>query len=390
MEFKISSGELSSLLQSIAKVVPVNSTLPILSHFLFEIENGSLHVTASDQSLRISGVLPLLASEGNCSFTVRPKDVIDYIKNLPDQPLTFAYNQENSSVSVTFDGGYFKFVCSDASLYPRKLSPASLTPHQNEEEPVLHSATLTVDTLRHALEAALPAVASDEKRPILTGVCMDFIPEGLTFVATNGFILTKMCDLKTQAVPEKEEHQRIVLPPKTGNFLRGFLPRYAGEPIHITYTQSKAVFSLGSVEISTLLLAGRFPNYASIIPAESPHQVQIDGKRFTNIIKRIYTFLAEDKSIVKLQFTDQAIVISSGLFGEEKMAHENFPCDVPDNLRMTIAFGTHDLVQILSCMGEGDMVFHLADQTRPLLVKPLDLEEGKDLLCLIVPKTLSA
>ena len=88
MQFKIASGELSSLLQNQSKVVPtVYNEMPVLTYFLFEIQDNNLYVTGSDGMMRSRGVLPVIASEGNATFAVHPKDILEYVKGLPDQPL---------------------------------------------------------------------------------------------------------------------------------------------------------------------------------------------------------------------------------------------------------------------------------------------------------------
>ena len=117
MQFKIASGELSTLLQNQSKVVPtVYNEMPVLTYFLFEIQDNNLYVTGSDGMMRSRGVLPVITSEGNATFAVHPKDILEYVKGLPDQPLLFDYEAETSTLLMTFEGGYIRFATSDGEL----------------------------------------------------------------------------------------------------------------------------------------------------------------------------------------------------------------------------------------------------------------------------------
>lgn len=386
MEFKISSAELSSLLQSIAKVVPSTSTLPILTCLHFEITDNMLRLTASDSLLRITGAFPLISSDANFAFAVRPKDVIDYLKNLPDQPITFSYDPEKMLVLVTFDTGFFKFNCADAELYPKALT-LSNSHRKDLEETILNDTTIEVDMLCRAIEVTLPSATVDDKRPILNGICMDFLPSGLTFAATNAFILSTFCDLKTVSSPEKEQARRIVLPYRTATFLRGFLPRYSGESIKISHSSARIIFSLDNIEITSSLVAGAYPNYSSIIPKENPRALIVEAKVFIAVIRRMNVFIPLEDAVVKIELKEGIMRLHGTAPNAEKEAHETLPVQFPEDIDITMKFGIHDLLSILSSFDEGEVVFNFSDKTRPLVITPAEPNERVDIKALICPKT---
>ena len=92
--FKVPSGELSAMLQSIARAIPPTHTNPIMTEFLFRIKNSVLYVTGGSGVFQITDSIAISA-EGDmedCYFSVNPSDIVDYVKDLPEQPLTFQFN----------------------------------------------------------------------------------------------------------------------------------------------------------------------------------------------------------------------------------------------------------------------------------------------------------
>ena len=155
MQFKIASGELSTLLQNQSKVVPtVYNEMPVLTYFLFEIQDNNLYVTGSDGMMRSRGVLPVITSEGNATFAVHPKDILEYVKGLPDQPLLFDYEAETSTLLMTFEGGYIRFATSDGELYPKDDK-------DREEAETAHVATMSASAMRRGLDLTIGSMAED-------------------------------------------------------------------------------------------------------------------------------------------------------------------------------------------------------------------------------------
>ena len=95
MKFVISSSLLSSRLQMIGRVISPKNNLPILDSFLFDIQDGKLTLTASDNETTLTTVVDLVESDANIRFAVNAKTVQDAIKEIPEQPLDF-YVTSNS------------------------------------------------------------------------------------------------------------------------------------------------------------------------------------------------------------------------------------------------------------------------------------------------------
>ena len=89
MKFIISSTELLKNLQILGSILNTNNTLPILDNFLFDIENNNLTITSSDLETSLSSKISIESSI-SVKIAIPAKLLIDILKSLPDQPLTFS------------------------------------------------------------------------------------------------------------------------------------------------------------------------------------------------------------------------------------------------------------------------------------------------------------
>lgn len=106
MKFIVSSSALLKQLQQINGVISTNSVLPILEDFLFEIERNKLTVVATDLETVMKITLDIEAKEGG-KVCIPARILMDSLKNLPDQPLTFNIDK-NFAVEITTDNGKYK------------------------------------------------------------------------------------------------------------------------------------------------------------------------------------------------------------------------------------------------------------------------------------------
>ena len=90
MRFDVSCSALSSRLQSISKVIASKNSLPILDNFLFNLEGDTLTITAADSETRLTATVPVMNAQGSGVFALSAKNILDPLKELPEQPLTFS------------------------------------------------------------------------------------------------------------------------------------------------------------------------------------------------------------------------------------------------------------------------------------------------------------
>ena len=107
MRFTLSSGLLSNRLQTLAKVINSKNALPILDSFLFEVNNNQLVITASDSETVMKSTLPLDYSDGEGAFAVPNRTILDAVKELAEQPLTFEVDTDRYTIQITYQNGIY-------------------------------------------------------------------------------------------------------------------------------------------------------------------------------------------------------------------------------------------------------------------------------------------
>ena len=111
MRFTVSSTALSSRLGTLSRVINSKNSIAILDCFLFEVAGGQLEITASDSENVMKTTLTLDEVEGEGSFAVNNRNILDAVKELPEQPLTLDVNLEEMLIKVIYQNGMYKFTC---------------------------------------------------------------------------------------------------------------------------------------------------------------------------------------------------------------------------------------------------------------------------------------
>ena len=119
MRFTLSSTALNGRLQTLARVINSKNSLPILDSFLFEVRNQQLNITASDSENVMRSTLALDAADGEGSFAVPNRTLLDAMKELPEQPLTFEIDTVALTVKIIYQNGLYNFTAQNADEYPR-------------------------------------------------------------------------------------------------------------------------------------------------------------------------------------------------------------------------------------------------------------------------------
>ena len=214
MRFDVSSTALLSRLQSISKVIASKNSLPILDSFLFNLEGNKLTITASDAETRLVTSVDVMNAQGSGLFAVSAKILLDPLKELPEQPLTFDINDDNLEIFIHFQNGKYNFIGQKGDTYPQQK------PLNDNAISIMMDAQM----LLNGISRALFATADDELRPVMNGIYFDIHTDDLTFVASDGHKLVRLRNLSVKS-PERAS---FILPKKPANLLKGLLSKEEG------------------------------------------------------------------------------------------------------------------------------------------------------------------
>ena len=373
MRFDVSSTALLSHLQSIGKVIASKNTLPILDNFLFQLEENTLTVTASDAETRLVTSLEVMNAEGSGLFCVSAKMLLDPLKELPEQPLTFDVNDANLEVFIHFQNGKYNFIGQKGDTYPQQK------PLSEQAVEVVMDAQL----LLNGISRSLFATADDELRPVMNGVYFDFHTDDLTFVASDGHKLVRLRNLSVKS----EERASFILPKKPATLLKNLLAKEEGV-IRLQFDDNNAYVRCANCEMVCRLIEGRYPNYNSVIPKENPFQVTIDRMFLLNALKRVSVFSNQSSSLIELHLEDDLLTVAAQDIDFSTSAEERIPWEYNGD-ELSIGFKATYLIDILGNISSTDVILQLADPSRAGLILPLENQENEDLLMLLMPMMLN-
>lgn len=373
MKFVVSATTLLSHLQAISRVISTKNTMAILDNFLIEIKGTTLTATASDMETTLTTSLSLDSSEGDISFAVSAKIVMDILKEFPEQPLTIEVT-ENMNVIISSDNGRFNIVASLADEYPQG---------KPLDEDKLTTITFSVSILERGISKSLFATADDELRPVMNGVFFDITDESVTFAASDAH---KLVRIKNSSV-HGSDNASFILHKKPASLLRNILAKEKGNVL-VEFDAKNACFTLSNYKMVCRLIDGRYPNYNSVIPVNNPNKMTIDRVSLMTTLKRVAVCSSQASNLIKIKLTDNLAEISAQDIDFSISATETIPCQYQGE-PLSIGFKSSFLVEILQNIDAADVILEFADSTRAGVILPFDAENDEDVLMLLMPMMLN-
>lgn len=370
MKFIASTSSLSKQLQIINGVLSGSAVIPILEYFLFEVKEGTLTITGTDLENSMRGNLEVEAKEDG-SVAIPAKLIIDILKSLPEQPITFTIDPESYAIELTSDNGRYKIAGENPDDFPKFP--------ELEQANTFH---LPGKTLSKALVSTFFATGNDEVRPALSGVLFDMSENDLRFVSTDGNKLVKY----QRSDISVDSGEKFIIPKKALNLLKNSLPSDDSN-VKVEFNKLNALFSFGTFQLVCRLIDDKFPNYSAAIPEESPYQMTINRAEMLGSLKRISIFANKTTYQVELKIAGSELQLNAQDVDFSNEAHERLDCEF-NGQDMEIGFSAKFLTEILSIIETDDVHFLLSEPSKPGIVKPSSVEEGEDLLMLLMPIVL--
>lgn len=370
MKFIVSSSTLSKQLAAISGVVANNPVVPILENFLFEVEGQRLTVTASDLQTSMRVELTVDAQE-SASVALPARILLETLKNLPEQPVTFLIHEGNYSVEISSANGRYRLAGESATDFPRLGL-------------IEKGVSIDMDTkvLKKAISQTIVATSHDELRPAMNGVYVSFSDDSATFVATDGHRLVRY----TRSDVGVATQQPFIIPRKTLTLLNGLLS--GSHPVtQITFNDSHVYFHLGNISMVSRLIDERYPDYENVIPTNNTNKLTIDRASFLGSLKRIAIYANRATHQIKLSIAGNALHIFAEDFDFSNEAKEHLSCTYEGD-DLEIGFNAKFLVDMLNNLTTEEIEMHLSVPSKAGIILPKEKAKEEDILQLVMPVIL--
>ncbi len=373
MRFTLSSTALSSKLSALSRVINSKNSLPILSDFVFEIENNILHLTASDSENMMKTTMELIDSDGNGTFAVGNHDLLEAVKGFSEQPITFDVNLQENIAKISYQNGMFSLPVESADEFPKA----------QEIGHGAHTITISNGLLADNINRSLFATAQDELRPVMNGIYFDLKSDCLSIVASDGHKLVRNNVLTIKS----DTPASFILPKKPATLLKNLLGKDGGD-VTIRFDERNAEINYGDGIITCRLIEGRYPNYNSVIPQSNPNQITVDRASLLSALRRVQPFANGSSNLIRFHIENGMLQLDAEDFDFSKTATEKMSCEY-NGQPMSIGFKGASFIEILNNFDCPEIIIQLADPSRAGLVLPSEQPENQDVLMLMMPMLIN-
>lgn len=359
MKLTILQQDLLPVLQAVSRS-STKTTLPVLSNILLQTENGKLKLSATNLEIGvIKRVNANVLEDGE--ITIPSRTLVEIISSLPAADIQFESQGEQLKITTKNFNATINGI--SASEFPA-------IPLSSENSILIDAKVLSI-----SLPQITFAAASDEGRPVLTGILTEIKKNSLELVATDGFRLAhKTAKLEDSSnttfkslIPRRtfEEVVRLI-----NEDLR--LEKQEKIEISTSNNQNQMIFKIGQSELSSRLIEGQFPTWEKIIPQEFKNRTIIDKSDFLKAIKLASVFAKDNSSIVKIQTQQSKLIITSE--AKELGSQETDVEAQVEGEEITIAFNARFLIDALSATSATQVGIEFSGNLSPALIKPVGQE----------------
>ncbi|MFN3337212.1 MAG: DNA polymerase III subunit beta [Thermomicrobium sp.] len=363
MQLRCQQAELERALHQVSRAVARRSTLPVLSNVLLVADEGTLRVTATNLEIALSVTLPAAVLEPG-QLSIRADVFSEFIGSLPRQEVVLTVSPGNTDLRVTCGTAKARIPGIPAEDFP--------TIARIGEQPP--TATVSSEALREAIGQVVFAAATDDSRPVLAGVLLEFRGQELTLAAADGFRLS----VRTLALPQPAATDlAIIVPAKALGELARVLAD-GEEMVHLLVTpnRSQVLARSGRFEFLSRLIDGSFPEFRQIIPKQWRTRVTVDREAFLAAARRAKIFAQSNNEVVKLQFLpgdselDPGSMVVSAQAADAGDTEDVLPARV-DGPEATIAFNARYLTDVLSVAKSTEIAIEMTSPNAAGVFRPV-------------------
>jgi DNA polymerase-3 subunit beta len=351
-------------LSIVGRAVATRSTLPITQNILLSAEQSRLKLAATNLEMAITcWVGAKVKQKGD--ITVPARLLSDFVNSLPNDLI---------EINLPADGHILELKSGHFQAHIHGIDAADFPPIPQINDGI--TTTIEAASLREGITQVAFAAATEESRPVLTGINTEFDGEQLNLAAADGF---RLAVHKTTLSSPVSEKTTVIIPARTLNELNRLLGEQE-EPVEITVNEKKSqiLFRLKDAELVSQLIQGSFPNYSQVIPQSYTTRAVVDINEFLRVTKMSSIFARDASGIVRLvvtpgtELTPGKITVSAQ--AEEVGDNVGEVDALTDGEEAKIAFNVKYLSDVLSVLSQAQVALELTTPSSPGTIRPIGVD----------------
>ncbi|HSR34444.1 MAG TPA: DNA polymerase III subunit beta [Anaerolineae bacterium] len=375
MKISCLQENLAKGLATVGRAVATRSTLPVLANILLETDEGQLRLAATNLEVGVNCWVGARVEEEG-SITVPARLLTEFVNSLPPGHIDMELTERTQTLNLKCARFEANIKGIASSEFPDVPTAENINGQNN-----LH---LESESFKRMIDQVVFAAATDESRPILTGVLAHFHQGGLTLAAADGFRLSVT---NADVGMDVDETVKVIIPARALKELSRISGDHEEEmELIITPQRNQILFHQPNVDLVSQIIDGNFPDYTQIIPKSHTTRSIVNTQELLKAVKVAFLFARDAAELIRFQilpgselspgqivvtgtsaeFGDNVSEIDASIEGEE----------------VEIAFNARYMIDALSVMGTPEVALETSTPSSPGVLLPVG---GDDFLCVIMP-----
>jgi len=348
-------------LSIVGRVVSPRSTLPVLGNILLATDAGRLKLSATNLEVGINCWIGARVGEDG-AITVPARTFIDLVNALPPEQVDMELVVRTQTLNLRAGRSEANVKGIDAQEFP-------IVPVPEGEGGI----PIEPDVLRTAIPQVTLAAATDESRPILTGVLAKFEGAQLTLAAADGFRLS----VRTVPLPQSVPDPFSIIIPARALVELGRISGEQQEPVVITVTptRNQVLFQLTDIVLVSQLIDGNFPDYRQIIPRDCTTHTVVDTAALLKACKTALIFARDAAHISRLHIKPGSELAPGHMIVSATSAETGDDVSELDASiegdEIEIAFNVKYMIDVLSVAGTPQVALDTTTASSPGVIRPV-------------------
>jgi len=364
MKLSCLQENLSHGLGVVGRAVATRTTLPITNNVYISTDEGRLKLVATNLEMAISCWIGAMVEEDG-AITVPHRLLNEFVNSLPNDKIDINLSTRTKTLELKCARFEARISGVDAKDFP---------PIPTVSEGI--NTRVEIEALRQGISQVVFAAASEESRPVLTGIDAQFDEDFLTLAAADGF---RLAVYKLPLASKVDQKAEVIIPARTLAELNRLIAD-AEEAVEIVINpnKSQALFRMKDIELVSQLVQGAFPQYNQLVPQSYNTRVLVDVAEFLRATKTASIFARDGSGIVRL------VVASGGELATGKLTVSARSEEIGDDIgeidavvegeEAKIAFNGKYLVDVLSVLREPQVALETTNPSSPGLIRPVGVD----------------
>ena len=370
MKISCLQENLSRGLAVVGRAVASRATLPVTQNVLLSADQSMLKMSATNLEIAMTTwVGAMIEKEG--SITVPARLLTEFVNSLPNDKIDLELDQGSGLLQISSGTSNAHINITEASEFP---------PIPTVDDGV--AAEVDPLVLKSAITRVAFAAATEESRPVLTGVEMKLEDSNFTMAAADGFRLAVHHGALLKSVSEP---MSMIVPARTMTEVNRLIGERE-EPVEILMTPAKGqvmfrVRGGDTVEIVSQLLQGTFPNYEQLIPQSYTTRAIMDLPTVLRAARTASIFAKDGSNIIRMHLmpaaadTEPPKVEISARSEEVGDNRDLVDLDEIEGEEGKIAFNSRYLLDVLAVLEKGKVALETTTSSSPGVFKPTDSDD---------------